>query len=160
MITTRFTTLSEDALLKEWLSEPEILRWYPMINEREVDDAVRLWINYARYHACLTAELDGVACGMANLNLQPFQKFAHQCLLSVIVGKEYRGKGVGTKLMEDLIVLAKDTFHIEILHLEVYEGNPAISLYRRLGFKEFGCQKKFIKEGEKYTGKIFMERVL
>ncbi|NGX26957.1 MAG: hypothetical protein K940chlam6_00884, partial [Chlamydiae bacterium] len=48
----------------------------------------------------------------------------------------------------------------EMLHLEVYETNPAINLYRRLGFTEFGIQKKFIKEDGRYMGKIFMERPL
>lgn len=160
MIKTRFTRLDEGHLLKDWLVEPAVLRWFPMTDEREIDDAVRLWINYAKYEASLTAEWNGTPCGMANLNLQPYKKFAHQCILSIIVGEGYRGKGVGTRLMEDLMVLAKDRFKIELLHLEVYQGNPAISLYRRLGFTEFGCQTRFIKDNGEYIGKIFMQKYL
>ena len=57
--------------------------------------------------------------------------------------------------------LAKDTFKIEILHLQVYSENPAIRLYSRMGFEKFGEQTKWIKELDgSYTGRIFMERSL
>ena len=50
----------------------------------------------------------------------------------------HRNKGIGTKLLDELFALAKETFKIEIVHLEVYHTNPAIILYQRLGFKQFG----------------------
>ncbi|HSX04724.1 MAG TPA: GNAT family protein, partial [Rhabdochlamydiaceae bacterium] len=59
-----------------------------------------------------------------------------------------------------LMKLAKEKFNIELLHLEVYEHNPAVRLYKRLGFKEFGIQRHFIKEDDKYVGKIYMQRNL
>ena len=71
-----------------------------------------------------------------------------------------RGKGVGKALVEQLMKHAKEKFKIEILHLEVYEGNPAKRLYERLGFTPFGCQTRFIKEDGKYIAKIFMQKKL
>ena len=56
--------------------------------------------------------------------------------------------------------LAKNKFHIEVLHLEVYEGNPAKKLYDRLGFVQFGCHDHFIKEEQGYLQKIFMQKQL
>jgi putative acetyltransferase len=55
--------------------------------------------------------------------------------------------------------LAKDPFEIELLCLQVYIGNPALRLYERLGFEEYGRQEQWIKEpnGE-YVGRIFMQR--
>jgi putative acetyltransferase len=71
-----------------------------------------------------------------------------------------RGKGVGKELIAQLMQHLKEKFKIQILHLEVYEGNPAKYLYARAGFKEFGCQTRFIKEDGKYIGKIFMQKYL
>lgn len=159
-INVRLSVQDDTPYLAKWLNDPVILRWFPMFDEREVEDAVRIWISYSKYGAALTAEWDGVPCGMANLYLQPYKKLAHQCLLSIIVEEKYRGKGVGTALLEDLIKLAKENFHIEILHLEVYVGNPAIHLYERLGFTQFGMQKHFIKDKGEYIGKIFMQKNL
>ena len=159
-LTFRFTGAEDAPHLAQWLMEPSILRWFPMYDAKEIDDSVRIWISYSRIHAGLTAEWDGKPCGLANLYIQPFRKLAHTCLFSIIVHKEFRGKGVGRQLIEELMKLAKTKFHIEILHLEVYEGNPAKKLYERLGFKEFGCQTRFIKEEQNYLAKIFMQKPL
>ena len=56
--------------------------------------------------------------------------------------------------------LAKEEFHIELLHLEVYEGNPAIRLYERFGFVKYGEHPHFIKEEGRYLSKILMQKLL
>jgi ribosomal protein S18 acetylase RimI-like enzyme len=69
---------------------------------------------------------------------------------------------VGSELLNNLLHLAKEKFKVELIHLQVYQDNPAMRLYQRFGFKEFGMQKKWIKEtrdnGEiEYVGRVFME---
>lgn len=156
----RPTEPGDAPLLFQWLSDPKILRWFPMFDAREIEDAVNIWIGYSRIGAGLTAEIQGKACGLANLYIQPYRKLSHTCLLSIIVKEEMRGKGIGRRLIEGLIQLAREKFHIEVLHLEVYEENPAIYLYKKMGFEEFGCHSRFIKEEGKYLGKIFMQKTL
>jgi putative acetyltransferase len=154
-------TLPEDApLLAEWLNDPDILRWFPMCDTREVEDAVRIWISYSKIGAGITALWNQEPCGMANLYIQPYKKQAHTCLFSIIVKAGMRGQGIGKQLLGQIMQLAKDKFHIEILHLEVYEGNPARRLYELMGFREFGCQTRFVKENGKYMAKFFMQRAL
>lgn len=154
-------TVSEDAgPLKQWLLQPGVLSAFPMSDEAEVDDSVKHWIGFARYRSSLTAVINGTAVGLATLCLMPYKKLMHQCLLSIIVSEEVRSRGVGTVLMNNLIHLAKNYFGIEVIYLEVYEGNRAIALYRRFGFKEIGSQRHFMKEQNKYVSKIIMERVL
>lgn len=160
-ITIRHATLEDSPLLQKWLMDPDVLRWFPMMNEKEIEDSVRIWMSYTRFNAGIAAEIDGVPCGLANLYIQPFKKFSHQCLFSIIVGEGFRGKGVGTALLKHLMKMAKEQFHIEILHLEVYDGNPAIHLYQRMGFKEYGRHPRFIKEENgTYVDKIFMQKEL
>ena len=77
-------------------------------------------------------------CGMANLYIQPYRKLAHTCLFAIIVKEDMRGKGIGKAMLDYVMEHAKTRFNIEILHLEVYEGNPAKRLYERAGFTEFG----------------------
>ncbi len=156
----RYTSLEDSGPLKEWLMEPGVLVGFPMVDEMEVDDSVKHWISFSRYKSSLTATMNGKACGLATLCLMPYKKLVHQCLLSIIVSGEMRGKGVGTVLINNLLHLAKNYFGMEVIYLEVYEGNPAVSLYHRFGFKEVGNQKYFMKEDGKYVGKIIMERVL
>lgn len=159
-IVVRYTEMEDAPHLREWLSEPGVLKWFPMGDPPEVEDAIRHWIGFSRYKCSLTAVANGVPCGLTTLYLMPYRKVAHQCLFSIIVDKAHRGKGVGTLLLNNLIHLAKEQFRLEVLYLEVYEGNPAISLYRKFGFKEVGFQQYFIKEDGKYLGKTIMERLI
>lgn len=157
----RYTDLSDGRYLKEWLLEPSIGRWFPVYDMAEIDDAVHRWVGFSRYKCSLTAVKGGNPCGIATLYLQPYRKLAHQCEFGIIVGDGYRGQGIGTELLKNLMHLAKDTFKIELLHLQVYSENPAIHLYSRLGFVEFGRQTHWIKEIDgTYTGRVFMEKFL
>lgn len=157
----RYTDLSDGRFLKQWLMDPQVVRWFPIGDETEVDDAVHRWIGFSRYKCSLTAVKNGEPCGIATLYLQPYKKLAHQCEFGIIVGGSNRGQGIGTSLLKNLIHLAKDKFRIELLHLQVYSENPAVHLYERLGFKEFGRQNCWIKELDgTYTGRMFMEKFL
>lgn len=156
----RYSMMEDMDPLRDWLLEPGILKAFPMLDPPEVEDSIRHWISFSKYKSSLTALMDGKPCGIATLCLMPYKKLAHQCLLSIIVGKGYRGMGVGTVLMNNLLHLAKNYFRIEVVYLEVYEGNPAVSLYKRFGFREIGFQKHFMKENGEYIGKVIMERVL
>ena len=157
----RLSEERDGKFLMEWLQDEGSERWFPMATDMEYDDAVQRWIGFHRYKCSLTAEMNGVPCGIATLFLQPYKKIAHQCEFGICVGEDFRGLGVGTQLLKNLMALAKDRFNIELLHLQVYAENPAIRLYRRLGFREFGRQTHWIKEeGGVYVGRIFMERFL
>lgn len=157
----RYTEITDGPLLQEWLKEPGVLRWFPMFDHVEIEDAVGRWISFARYKCSLTATLHGKPVGIATLYLQPYRKLAHQCEFGIIVGNDQRGLGIGGHLIKNLIHLAKDYFKIELLHLQVYDKNPAMKLYSRWGFKEFGRQTHWIKEGpEDYRARIFMERFI
>lgn len=159
-LTVRFGEEADQKFLVEWLLQPGVLDGFPLYDIREIEDAARIWISYAKHHAVLTALWDGVPCGIANLYLQPYEKMVHQCLFAIIVDEKHRGKGIGAKLMRELMKLGKERFHLQFIHLEVYQGNPAIELYRRLGFKEYGVHKNFMKDKGHYIDKILMQKTL
>ncbi|MEM1283002.1 MAG: GNAT family N-acetyltransferase [Chlamydiota bacterium] len=164
-IDIRYTEPEDAPHLKRWLLDSEVSRWFPMADEMEIDDAVNRWIGFCRYRCSLTAVKDELPVGLITLYLQPYKKLAHQCEFGIIVAPECRGQKVGSEMLTNAIHLAKVKFKIELLHLQVYEGNPAMRLYTRFGFREFGKQTQWIKEnpGEhppEFTGRIFMEKYL
>ncbi|MDE3048234.1 MAG: GNAT family N-acetyltransferase [Verrucomicrobiota bacterium] len=151
---------ADQKYLVEWLLQPGVLDGFPLYGLREVEDAARICVSYAQHGAMLMALWDGVPCGCALLYLQHYEKMKHHCLFVIIVDEKHRGKGVGARLIRELMKLAKERFNLEYLHLEVYKGNPAIDLYRRLGFQEYGVHKKFIKDQGRYIDKILMQKYL
>jgi ribosomal-protein-alanine N-acetyltransferase len=65
-------------------------------------------------------------------------------LLLIAVGPRYRGRGVGTALMERFIAEAEARGATR-LFLEMRDGNPADSLYRRAGFEPIGRRRNYYR---------------
>ena len=157
-IVIRPSVESDGPLLASWIAKPDVLRWFPMSDQREIDDSVRIWMGYIRLGASFTAEYQGKPAGMAVLYLQPYKRLSHHALFAIIVDENHRNLGIGKALIQYFEKEAYEKFNIELLHLEVYDGNPAIRLYERLGFKEYGRHPRFIKENGKYVCKILMQK--
>lgn len=84
------------------------------------------------------AKYDNTIVGFAGINI--ILDEAH--IANIVVKKNMRKKGIGSKLIEALIDEAqKNTVSIT---LEVNETNlPAISLYEKYGFQKLGKRKKY-----------------
>ena len=157
-ITIRKMLEGDAGKLEEILNEPEVQAFYPMCNAREVTDALRIWDFYRKFGSVYTILVDECPAGFVVLYVSSYQKLRRQALFAIIVGREFRGKGLGTKLLAHVIERAKNEFGIKLLHLEMYEKNPALSLYERFGFQHYAEHKKFLKEPNgDYKSKIMMQ---
>lgn len=160
-VNLRKSVITDADYMAEWFKDPEVKFFFPMDNEVERKDAAIRWVSFCRYDASITAELDGQVVGVTTLYLQPYRRLMHNSEMGIIVAPGHRGKGIGTLLLSELIKKAKNVFGIEILHLQVYPDNPAVNLYKKFGFTEFGMQKGWIKdENGDYHGRLFMEKDL
>jgi putative acetyltransferase len=101
--------------------------------------------------------VDGVPCGVGTLFLMPYRKVAHHCLFKLVVDPKFQGKGIGTSLLKNLKHLAKNYFHLELIHIEVFEGNPILRLLMQNGFHEFSRQEKFVKDNGVYLSRVLCE---
>ena len=76
----------------------------------------------------------------------------------IIVDEAYRGKGLGSKLMENLLKLAQQENVREIFLTVLSDNVKAIQLYEKHGFKKVG---KTIDQWRRKTFQsIIMKRVL
>jgi ribosomal protein S18 acetylase RimI-like enzyme len=67
---------------------------------------------------------------------------AHVARLGMGVAKTHRGQGIGRRLMEVTIARCRE-LGLEKIELSVYSANePAIALYRKLGFVEEGRRSR------------------
>jgi len=67
-------------------------------------------------------------------------------LLLIAVRPALRGRGIGTALMERFIAEARQR-SVARLFLEMREGNPAETLYLKLGFAPVGRRKNYYNRG-------------
>lgn len=79
-------------------------------------------------------------------------KVRHKAYIrSMYVKQEYRGKGIGKLLLNELIERAKAINEIEILLLDVVTNNSsAKQLYLSFGFQIYGIEKMAYKFNEQY----------
>ena len=130
----RYTRLLDKTPLKEWVMHPEVLKWFPMNNEKEVDLLLRNWIGYSRFESSLTAIFDHKPIGIATLFLMPYKKVAHESMFKIVVSPEYQRRGIGSSLLKNIKHLAQQRFRLERLHVEVYAENPLIVVLENKGF--------------------------
>lgn len=64
-------------------------------------------------------------------------------IMNIVTKKSFRGNGIGSKLLENLIFYSKDN-NLKKVTLEVNEHNlSAIRLYDKFGFDHIGIRKKY-----------------
>ncbi len=156
----RYTYVTDIMYLKKWLNTPGMLQFFPMTSEKEVDDAAQCWIGFCRWSSSLTVTIGHVPCAIGTIFLMPYKKVAHQGLFKIIVDPQWQRKGIGSSLVRNLKHLAKNYFHLELMNIEVFEGNPLILLLKKEGFYEVFRQEKFVKEDGRMKARIFMETKL
>lgn len=156
----RYTYITDITYLRQWLKTPGMLHWFPMSTEKELEDAIQCWIGFCRWSASLTATINHVPCGIGTLFLMPYKKVAHHCLFKMIVDPQFQRQGIGTSLLKNLKHLAKNYFHLEMMNIELFEGNPILDLLKKHDFYEVVVQDKFVKEEGKYRKRIVMETKL
>jgi ribosomal protein S18 acetylase RimI-like enzyme len=75
----------------------------------------------------------------------------------VYVGSRARGSGVGTKLLELVLQTAHGLDGVRAVVLTVAENNyPAVALYRRAGFQEFGREPAALQVNGEFLTELFM----
>ena len=92
------------------------------------------------YREILVAELDGCPVGSVSTGGHRFQRPDSLRLFALDVGEAFRGRGVGTALVNAVEATAADRALTEV-NLEVaIENEDAARLYERLGYKRLGSR--------------------
>lgn len=95
-----------------------------------------------------SAIIDGKEVGRAFLFIlkNDLRNREYGFLEDVMVNEEYRGQGVGTKLLNELIAAAKEMKLYKIIGTSRYGREKVHTLYERLGFKNWGIEFKMYLE--------------
>lgn len=91
-------------------------------------------------HPLIVAEIDGCVAGYASLSAYR-EKEAYQSTveLSVYVGVDYRGCGVATSLMDEILKMAREDETIHVVVSVITGGNEAsVKLHEKYGFTYCG----------------------
>jgi len=111
-----------------------------------------------RKEVFLLAEYDDQIVGTTSISLREGRE-GHVGDFGIAIRKGYRGIGLGKYLLGEVLKLAKKELKPkpEIIRLSVYPNNkPAITLYKKMGFKEVARIPKQIKFKRKLLSEVIM----
>ena len=132
---------SETELLKDFLYEAIFIPEGMTPPDREIIELPELKIYYENFGTgradyCIVADDNGRVIGAVWTRIM--NDYGHvddeTPSFAISLYKEYRGRGIGTKLMENMLALLKDKGYKKA-SLAVQKANYAVRMYEKVGFK-------------------------
>ena len=100
-----------------------------------------------------------IAWGSLN-QFNPRKAYEHVADFSVYVEREWRGKGVGRRLLDRLIELAREIGYHKMVLSTFPFNEPGVALYERLGFRRVGVYREQGMLDGKWVDTLIMEKLL
>jgi len=147
----------ENAVISE---RDYLITLYEELSETSVEQK-REWIQELlenKKETLLVAELNSQVVGWIAFYSQKRKRLSHTGSFTMMIGKKFRGMGIGKMLVKALLEWSKKNPLIEKVSLGVFSTNyRAISLYKDMGFIEEGRKIREFKLNDKeYVDDILM----
>ena len=102
-------------------------------------------MNASDTEAMLVCVVEGKVAGNCQIIWNNRIKTGHRASVAIALLKEYWGQGIGTRMFEELIRIAKTNERLIQIELEFVEGNSrARALYEKMGFRITGVRPNAI----------------
>jgi phosphinothricin acetyltransferase len=112
-------------------------------------------------HPVIVAESGGAVVGWSSLNrFNPRPAYDHVADLSVYVEREWRGRGVGRRLLAALVVTARDIGYHKLVLAAFPTNAGGMALYERMGFSRVGVYREQGLLDGAWVDVVIMERLL
>lgn len=104
---------------------------------------------------------EGKIVGVSDVEMQD-KTAKHLGIFGITIAKDFRGRGIGSKLMEMVIKEAETNLpDLEIIVLDVFANNSlARKMYKKFGFVEYGILPNGIKLEKGYLDRVLMYKVI
>ncbi len=122
----------------------------------------RVWLGeHGENHPVVVAELCGEIAGWGGLSPYHERACYHSTVEdSVYVSKCYRRKGIGTRILEDLIDRAKDSGHHAIIARIDGKNEASINLHNNFGFQKVGILREIGYKFGMWLDVVVMELII
>ena len=113
-----------------------------------IRDVIDSWTQELDYRKVLplVAEVGGNIVGDATLHRRTFGWTSHVGKVRLVIDKDYRGKGLGTVLIEELIDIAKKAGLEQLVAELMSNQTGALGAFKRLGFEKEAVFFNYVKD--------------
>jgi len=142
-------------ILNEIIDEGTSFHWEEHFSEGKVEYIISTQTEV--YCACI----NDIPVGFYLLHPNSNGRCKHIANALYAVERKYRQKGIGTKLVEHSLEMAKEHGFIGMQYNSVVESNHSIKIYKKLGFEQIGIIKNgFLDINKKYQKIIIFYKLL
>jgi L-amino acid N-acyltransferase YncA len=130
--------------------------------EERTPEERRAWLD-ARdsRHPVIVAVADGQMVGFGSLNVfNPRKAYDHVADFSIYIERSWRGKGVGSRLLQALIQRARQIGYHKLVLSAFPFNEGGVALYKKFGFQVVGIYKEQGLLDGRWVDTIIMERLL
>lgn len=130
--------------------------------EERTPEERRAWLD-ARdpRHPVILAVADDHVAGFGSLNVfNPRKAYDHVADFSIYIERSWRGKGVGSRLLEALIERARQIGYHKMVLSAFPFNEGGVALYKKFGFRIVGIYKEQGLLDGRWVDTIIMERLL
>jgi phosphinothricin acetyltransferase len=114
-----------------------------------------------RRHPVMVAAADAVIVGWGSLNrFNPREAYDHVADVSIYVERGWRGKGVGTQLLDRLIEVAREVGFHKMVLAALASNTAGLALYTRTGFSRVGVYREHGQLDGRWVDVLIMELLL
>jgi phosphinothricin acetyltransferase len=114
-----------------------------------------------RRYPVMVAAADGAIVGWGSLNrFNPREAYDHVADFSIYIERGWRGKGVGTQLLDRLIEVARDRGFHKMVLAALASNIAGLALYTRAGFSRVGVYREHGQLDGRWIDVLIMEKLL
>jgi L-amino acid N-acyltransferase YncA len=131
------------------------------VEPHTLDEQMEWFQRHGSRHPVIVAESMSGVVGWASLNpfsARPVYRFVAD--LSVYVDRQWRGKGVGTRLLAEIEARALALEYHKIVLAAFPFNQPGMRLYERFGFRTVGIYREQGLVDGRWVDTIIMEKLL
>lgn len=136
-------------------------RWGTLRLPHQTPEATRKWLESIApgNNVSLVVEKNGRIIGSGGFERLQGRR-SHVAYLGMGLHDDFHGRGIGSRLLRELIVIADDWMNLRRIELTVYVDNvPAIALYKRNGFEIEGTHRDFAFRAGAFADAYAMARI-
>jgi len=161
-VSFRYPTIDDAEILMNYINKISLEKTFILFQgqQKTLEDEVKwleIFTKNKNENVIILAFIEDKLIGLSDIKLG-FSAKNHVGSFGITVAKEYRGEGIGKKLMEFVIKESiKNIKDLKIIELECFASNLiAQNLYKKFGFKEYGRLPKGLKRRGKFDDAILM----
>ena len=136
----------------EWVrkqrNRPECMMWFrqplPLTEEQQLE-----WFTTTDMKSFIVLDSEGDRAGVVSLS--KIDHIARKCEFSIMITPELRGFGYGKEALIELLTIAFDKLNMRQVYSDVFDNNPALAMYKEMGFLRVGNLPNWYFKNGKYV---------